>query len=759
MKYQLKQYELTLKKWEQYFGDWFLDKGALQGAMMEKDLYPYSALFEPIKINSVTSKNRIIMAPMGNISMADETGRPSAKMISYFVERAKGGVGLITSGLIPISHGIDPSVTEAGELSIFPRIDRSRTNLAGWRDLSEAIHSFGSLFFVQLTPGLGRVGSPECLVKKHKLPVSASWNNNFYIKQIPCRPLSFLELNKIVKNCGQAAADVKAMLADGVYLHGHEGYLLEQMTNPAFNRRTFGPYKDWQSFGIKLVKEIRKRCGNSFPVMYRIDLSLMLNATYEDRMKNISALKKFRNERSVAMALEYMENLVYAGVDIFDVDLGCYDNWWLPHPPDAMPPGCFLSVSELVRNHFREKGIKTNTGQDVIVAAVGKLGYPDIAEKALQKGLCDMIMLGRPLLADPHWPNKAYAGKVKEIIPCIGDHEGCFKEFIDGGHPQCGVNPRTGFEDIFPDTTKSLKNKKVAVIGAGPAGVICACTAAERGHDVIIFDSGKTAGGLLIPGSKPKIKFDVYNYVNYLNNRLSSVSKEFSLKVEFGKTITATSLKSGQFDAIVIATGAKPITPDIRGIDMPHVYKAADILLNPSKASGKSNALIIGGGTVGCETAHFLKYELGIGEVTVVEISPYIMKEAFTANRGYMIHYLEKAGVKLLNCSTVTEITPSHVALDINTHKSVPDPYNTWSPILPENIPNPFAPKIKNRFKSIDIPADLVIIAAGYKSDRTLYEECLRRHIAPEVYLAGDVNRPGRVFDATKSGFAIGMAI
>ena len=165
MKYQLKQYELTLKKWEQYFGDWFLDKGTLQGAMMEKDLYPYSALFEPIKINSVTSKNRIIMAPMGNISMADETGRPSAKMISYFVERAKGGVGLITSGLIPISHGIDPSVTEAGELSIFPRIDRSRTNLAGWRDLSEAIHSFGSLFFVQLTPGLGRVGSPECLVK------------------------------------------------------------------------------------------------------------------------------------------------------------------------------------------------------------------------------------------------------------------------------------------------------------------------------------------------------------------------------------------------------------------------------------------------------------------------------------------------------------------------------------------------------------------------------------------------------------------
>jgi len=759
VKYNIRQYELTLKNWTEHYGSWFRNSNAFKGAGMENDLYPYTALFEPVKINSVTSKNRIVMAPMGNICMADETGRPSQKMISYFTERARGGVGLITSGLIPVSHSIDPSVTEEGGLSIFPRIDRSRTNYAGWRILAESLHAFGSLFFIQLTPGLGRVGSPECLVKKHKLPVSASWNPNFYIPQVPCRPLTFLELGRIIKNTGQAAADAKALLIDGVYLHGHEGYLLEQMTNPAFNRRWFGPYKDWQKFGIRLVEEIRKRCGSSYPIMYRIDLSLMLNATYGEKLAKIPGLKKFRKERTVEMTLDYLKNLVAAGVDIVDVDLGCYDNWWLPHPPDAMPPGCYLEVAEIVKTYFKDKGIRANTGLEVPVAAVGKLGYPDIAERALQRGQCDMVMLGRPLLADPHWPNKVYAGRIKDIIPCIGDQEGCFKEFIEGGHPQCGVNPRTGFEDQYTTLPYVKKKKKIAVVGAGPAGVMCACTAAERGHAVTLYNKENRAGGLLIPGSVPKIKFDLANYLNYMNKRISCASKDFSLKTEFGKTATATILKNGKYDAIVIATGARSMKPGIAGIDMPHVISAVDLLKKPDKAEGKTSAVIIGGGTVGCETAHFLSYELGVPEVTVIEMHKEIMAEGFTANRGYLIHYLEKNGVKLLNCTTATSITGDSVEAERNIHKKVPDPYITWRPILPENIPNPFAPKIKNRLEKISIPADIVVIAAGWESDRSLYEECLRRQIAPEIFIAGDVCSPGRVFEATKAGYAIGRSL
>lgn len=759
MKSNVRLYNKTLENWSEYFGNWFNDETNMQGARMESEMYPYSALFEPLKINSLTVKNRIVMAPMGNICMADETGKPSAKMIAYFTERAKGGTGLITSGLIPVSHGIDHSVTETGDLSIFPRIDRSRTNYAGWRILAESLHSFGSAFFIQLTPGLGRVGSPECIVKKHKLPVSASWNPNYYIPQLPCRPLTFLELKRIVKNAGQAAADAKALLIDGVYLHGHEGYLLEQLTNPAFNRRLFGPYRNWQKFGLDLVREIRKRCGSNYPIMYRIDLSLMLNATYGARMKRVSSLKKFRNERTIEMTLDYLKNLILAGVDIVDVDLGCYDNWWLPHPPEAMPPGCFTEVAALVKNFFRENKIKSNAGQDVPVVAVGKLGFPDIAERALQKGQCDMIMLGRPLLADPEWPNKVYAGRIKEIIPCIGDQEGCLNEFIEGGHPQCAVNPRTAFEEIYNHLPPAIEKKKVAVVGAGPAGVMCACTASERGHDVTIFDKNSSAGGLIIAGSVPKIKFEISNYLSYMNNRLLMTSKKQKLKIEFGKTVTATTLKNGKYDTIVIATGGAGVKPDIPGIDMDHVFQTVDVLMNPSKCAGKKNAVVIGGGSAGCETAHFLAYELGIENVTVVELQTEIMKHTCTANRGYMIHYLEKKGVKLLNCTGVSRIKNGNILLNQNISKKVPDPYVTWKPVLPENVPNPFAKKINIKNREIEIPADIVILSMGWKPDRNLYEECIRRQVAPEIYLTGDVYATGKVFEATKGGYAIARKI
>ncbi|MEG2259135.1 MAG: enoate reductase, partial [Oscillospiraceae bacterium] len=227
-------------------------------ARMTKELYPYSSSFSPIRVNRMTIKNRFVMAPMGNLDMSEESGRPSEKMVQYFIARAKGGTGLITTGLIPISHGIDPTVTEKGNFSMFPRIDGTRTNFSSWREIAQGCHVYGSKVFIQLTPGLGRVGPPTCLVNEMKFPRSASFNPNFYIPELPCLRLSGGKLKKIIKNAGQASADAKACLIDGVYLHGHEGYLLEQLTNTAFNRRKFGKYADWQRFGVDLIKEIRK---------------------------------------------------------------------------------------------------------------------------------------------------------------------------------------------------------------------------------------------------------------------------------------------------------------------------------------------------------------------------------------------------------------------------------------------------------------------------------------------------------------------
>ncbi|MBN2046720.1 MAG: FAD-dependent oxidoreductase [Anaerolineaceae bacterium] len=737
--------------------DWF-DSDEFALAQMGRQYYPYTQLFSPIRINSIEIKNRVVMGPMGNISMAEEMGRPAGKMIQYFTERARGGVGLITSGLVPVSQGIDPSVTERNGQSYFPRIDASRTVFAGWRDLAESIHAYGAHFFIQLTPGLGRVGSPESLMTKYKLPVSASWNPNFYLPDVPCRPLTDGQLRHIIRRTAQASADAKAAAIDGVYLHGHEGYLLEQLTNRAFNRRKLGRYADWQAFGIDLIAAIREMVGPKYPIMYRIDLSLALNAIYGERLQEIKSLRKFTNERTVEETLDYMVNLVRAGVDVFDVDLGCYDNWWLPHPPNTMPSGCFLEAARLVKDHFIEQGVLSNAGISVPVVGVGKLGYPDIAEKALRDGDCDMVMLARPLLADPEWANKAYSGRVDEIRPCIGDQEGCINEFVNGGHPQCAVNPRMGFEDVIPAHLPLTTNpKRIAVLGAGPAGIHAALTAAYRGHHVTLIERRDRVGGMLVPGSVPKTKYEVRNYLHYLQNRVEDAIKHHELLLMLNKSITIAELRKGAYDTVVVCDGAVGIEPMIPGIEQEHVIQATELFRSGgAEAETARNIVVVGGGAVGCECAHWLASEKG-KQVTVVEMLPYLMKDLCTANRGHLIHEMEKNGVSLLNCTSLMEIVDHQVKVERNVSPTVPSPYNTWQPVLPENIHNPLAKPIQKTLEEQLLEADLVVLALGLRPNTDFYRDCFEARVAPQVLRIGDAFRVGRVFEAVKAGFQVGM--
>lgn len=742
-----------------YFGDWFNDGKTLDTGKMTQDLYPYDMMFSPVKVNRITIKNRLVMAPMGNISMCDETGRPNEKMLAYFTERAKGGVGLITTGLVPVSHGLDHTITELGQLTYFPRIDRSRTVFAGWRDLAANVHSYGSRIFIQLTAGLGRVGNPQCLVNSLKFPQSASFNPSWYMPELPCLRMSDTKCKKIISNIGQAAADAKAMNLDGVYLHGHEGYLIEQMTNPAFNRRSLGHFANWQNFGIDMVKKIRERTDKNFPIMYRIDLSLALNETYGERMNEVSSLKKFRKGRTIEMTLEYMKNLVEAGVDMFDVDLGCYDNWWLPHPPGSMPPGCFLDISKIAKDYFETNGIKSNAGLPVPVVAVGKLGYPDLAEKALRDGKCDMIMLGRPLLADAYWPNKARTGRVNEIRPCIGCQEACLNEFVEGGHPQCAVNPRTAFEEVYPETpAPAEKPCNIAVIGAGPGGIMTAVTAAKRGHKVTLIEKDSRLGGRLNSASAPGIKFDVANYLEYLKGAVERAQKDYGLEVLLSTEATAESLK-GKYDKVVVAAGTTDTVLPLPGLDKANWQQAVAVLENPELAKGAKKVVVIGGGVVGSETAYFLKKELGVEDVTVVEMDKYIMNHTCTANRGYLLKYMYDSGIKLLNCTKSVSFDEKGVVVSRNTSKSVPDPYLSWNPILPENVPNPLAPKLKNEPVEEHLDADLIVMAAGGRPNEALFLELQQKLNTIEVYNLGDSFKGGKVFEATKSGYALALSL
>lgn len=737
-------------------------------ARMTQELYPYDRLFSPIKINKLTIKNRIVMAPMGNIDMCEETGRPNDMMLQYFFARAKGGCGLLTTGLVPVSHGIDSTVTELDGLTYFPRIDRSRTVMPGWRDLAQGVHALGSRIFVQLTAGLGRVGNPQCLLTQKKLPVSASFLPNYYIPAIPCMRLSDRKLRRIVTNIGQASADAHAMGIDGVYLHGHEGYLIEQLSNPAFNHRKLGRYADWRRFGLDMVAEIRRRVGPDYPIMYRIDLSLALEETYDEETLGSTYLGRMRGGRTVEQTLSYMEELVAAGVDVFDVDLGCYDNWWMPHPPASMPAGCFVPVARAVRERFAADGVRSNAGLPVPVVAVGKLGYPDVAERALREGSCDMVMLGRPLLADPEWPNKAFAGRVADIRPCIGCQEGCLNEFVEGGHPQCAVNPRCSFEHLMPESPAPAKSpKRVAVVGAGPAGMVCALAASRRGHAVTLIDASDKLGGKLVAAGAARIKFDVENYRVYLERQVHKQADEGNLTLELGHAATKDALAAARYDAIICAAGAHEATPPIPGlselVDAGLAVPATRLLREPELLGQARSVTVIGGGAVGCEVAQWLAVERNVSQVSVVEMLPHMMQGACTANRGHLLHALAGHDVRLLNMTRVerAEQTQGGALLHVsrNRHKNVPDPYVSWTPILPENVVNPLAPKVGDDWHEEVIASDLVVIACGGQADDSLFYELQQTHAAPELRNIGDGFAPGRILEAVRAAYRLGTTI
>jgi len=641
-------------------------------------------LFEPAKIGKLRIKNRVLMAPMGVGGLENLDGTLSQRGIDYYAARAKGGTGLIITGFTRASREIEPPLEDK-------LVVDSKMHVNWLNELAEAVHDYGAKVFVLLSAGLGRVAPPDLLKVAGAVapsPLPCFWNPS-----LMTRELSIEEIERLVHAFEFSAEILKIAGIDGVELHGHEGYLFDQFMTSLWNKRTDkygGDLEGRLRFPLEVIEAIKRGAGADFPVVYRFGLNHYIEGG-----------------RETEEGLEIARRLELAGVDAIEVDAGCYETWYWAHPPTTLPPGCMVDMAEMAK-----KVVK------IPVITVGKLGYPELAEKVLQEGKADLIALGRALLADPEWANKVKEGRLEDIRPCIGCHEGCLKRAMDCKYISCAVNPATGMEKEF--TIKPAEKKKsVLVVGGGPGGMEAARIAALKGHQVTLWEKGNALGGNLIPASVPDFKQDYKKLLNYLTTQI----KKLGVAIELSKEATPELIQAMKPDVVFIATGSTPIIPEIPGVKGKAVVTAVDVLLG-RKEAGES-VVVVGGGLIGCETALYLAQQGK--KLTVVEILDSVMRDMYTANRMHLLKLLADANVKVLTEGKVLEITDKGII--------IADKHN----------------------KRSTLPADTVVLAVGMDSNDG-FSGTLADKI-PEVYSIGDCVEPRKIMEAIWEGFRIARLI
>jgi 2-enoate reductase len=641
-------------------------------------------LFEPGKIGKLSVKNRIIMAPMGIGALAEPDGRLSQRAIDYYVARAKGGVGLIITGVTCVDTEIEKKTDEGG-LGMMARAD-SAIHINRLTELVDAVHDYGATLCVQLTAGMGRVAFGDILRKGHAVAPSASpcfWNPG-----VTSRELTTEEVEKLVQAFGRAAVFLRTANVDAIELHGHEGYLLDQFQSALWNRRTDrygGDLEGRLRFPLEVIKTIKSRLGIDFPIIYRYGIQ-----------------HHVEGGRGIDESLKMARRFEEAGVDALHVDAGCYEAWYWAHPPVYQPRGCMIDIAEKIVKEV-----------NIPVIAVGKLGYPEIAEKVLQEEKADFIALGRALLADPEWPLKVQAERFDDIRPCIGDHAGCLTRIFQGKYIGCAVNPATGMEREF--TLQPAKRRRpVLIIGGGPAGMQAAMVAAQRGHEVSLWEKDGQLGGKLIPASAPEFKKDLRDLIKYLSTQVKKLRVDIILEREASLKL----VQETKPEVVIVATGATPIMPQIPGMEKDKVLSAVDLLLGKKQTGEK--VLVLGGGLIGCETAAYLA-QAG-KRVSVVEILKHVFRGENRANEQQMLKMLEDGNVNVLTNTSVLEITDEGAIIDHDRGQE-------------------------------EIEADTIVVAVGLEVKSRLQDELEGK--IPEVYAIGDCVKPRRVLEAIWEGFRI----
>lgn len=657
----------------------------------------YKNLFTPVKIGSVTLKKRFALAPMGPLGLADAEGGFNQRGIDYYTERAKGGTGLIITGVTFSDCEVETQSMPNCPNSTYNPVHFIRTS----KEMTERVHAYGSKIFLMMSAGFGRVTIPTNLGEFP--PVAPSAIPHRWLDKI-CRPLTREEIHSIVKSFGDGAYHAKRGGFDGVEIHAvHEGYLLDQFAISMFNQRTDeygGSLENRLRFAREVVEEIKSRCGQDFPVVLRFSLKSMIKDWREGALPGEIFEEKGRD---IEEGLETAKLLVQYGYDALDTDVGTYDAWWWNHPPMYQKKGLFRPYCKMVKEAV-----------DVPVLCAGRMDNPEMASEAVEAGECDIVSLGRPLLADPDYVNKLRAGKWEQIRPCISCQEGCMGRVQEFSMINCAVNPQAARERVTA-YEPILKSRRVMVVGGGAAGCEAARVLAVRGHKPELFEKGDRLGGNLIPGGAPDFKEDDLALAHWYEVQLQNLK----VPVHFHTCVDRDMVLAGNYDAVIIAAGSRPKVFSLG--DDERVYPAAQVLTGEKDCG--DTTVVVGGGLVGCETALWLA-EQG-KNVTIVETLDRLMAvngPLCHANKDMLERLLPYHGVKAITSARVTGYRGGILHASCGGEER-------------------------------EIACDSVILAVGYQEEDSLYRQL--EFDVPELYLLGDARKVSNIMYAIWDAFEV----
>jgi len=637
-------------------------------------------LFEPIKIGNLIIKNRIYMPSMGT-RYAGFSGEATYQDVAYFEARARGGAGVVTIDLSAVSP-------EGGSL----RGIWNNSFMAHLVRVVEEIKSRGATASTQLHHS-GALAPVEHPVGPSRLRNQGSNLFKAY-KEVTPRELSTEEAEELVEKFADAALRAKNCGLDMIEVHGTHGYLIAQFLSPLYNMRSDKYGRDRVLFAADVVRSIKNKCGDDFPVAFRMPADEFVPGGI-----------------TLDYGKEIARRLEEAGVDILHVTGSNVDT------EDYCEPSMYIEDDEGGEfRRFINLGSEIKKVVNIPIISGGLITDPFMAEKLLEEGALDMVFVGRQLIADPDWPNKVKNGKLDDIRPCVACNDGCVHRTFISKPVWCTVNPINGMEYRWPNEEalpKPVNRKKVVIIGAGLGGLEAARICAIRGHFPIIIEQASEIGGTINLTKSMSFKKRWQQLIRWYETQLSKLDVEIRLNTR----ATLEILKKEAPDAIVVATGSEPIIPTIKGIEKAVIVD--DVLLG-KKTTGQ-NVLIIGGGHIGLDVALYLAKKGK--KVTIIEVLTEVGTDMETTTQlsffrkpGGLLH---KYGITIMTNSPVIEVKDNGVEI------------------------------VEQLGKMEFVPGDTVICAAGRKAVAS--NEFVDNF--EEVYVIGDARKPRKIIDAIHEGF------